>query len=112
MNAWKAKMKYVKEIQDAYDAGFNAGREDGIKVAIKVNLFQIIQYLGDKRGWKRERIAEGLKWLVKHADMMLEDYTTFKEVVDAVREEYGIIYQDGQFIMLTDEAWEKAKNVS
>jgi len=112
MDAWKAKKKYVKEIQDAYDEGMKAGRDEGIAVAIKVNLFQIIQFLGDKRGWKRESIADALRWLVKHADMMLEDYTTFKEVVDAVRDEYGIVYRDGQFIMLTEESWEKLKNVS
>ena len=110
MDSFKAWKRRNKDIDEAYEAGRKKGFDEGVQIAIKVNLFQVIQLLGDKRGWKRERIAEAVKWLVKHADMMLEDYTTFQEVMDAVKDEYGIVYRDGSFIMLTDEAWETMKN--
>mgnify|MGYP006896834360 CR=1 FL=1 len=42
--------------------------------------YQIIQYLGDKRGWCRESIFRALLWLHKHAECLLEDLTTFDEL--------------------------------
>ena len=91
-----------KKRKEDYDQGYEKGFETGVSFAIKVILFQVIQYLGDKRGWKPERIFEALMWLHKHAEMMLENYTTFNEVVEAVREEYGIVYEDGKFILIND----------
>ena len=74
----------------------------GIRTAVKVNLYQVIQYLGDKRGWKRESIMKALLWMHKHAEMLLDDYTTMPEVEQAVLEEYGIRYNDGNFELLEE----------
>lgn len=93
----------IKKRGKDYQQGFDAGVKEGIKVAIKVNLFQVIQFLGDKRGWKRERIMDALLWIHKHAEMLLEDYTTFPEVEEAVLEEYGIKYDNGSFILLEEK---------
>ena len=91
-----------KKRNDDYMKGYDDGVKNGIKTAVKVNLYQVIQYLGDKRGWKRERIMEALKWLHKHAEMLLEDYTTMPEVEQAVLEEYGIKFVDGNFVMMEE----------
>lgn len=91
-----------KRSQD-YAKGHDDGVKDGIRVAIKVIMFGVVQYLGDKRGWKRERIFEALQWLQKYAEMQVEEYTTFHEVVDAVETEYGIIEKDGIFYMLQED---------
>lgn len=91
-----------KKRNDDYRKGYDEGVKNGIQIAIKVNLYQVIQYLGDKRGWKRERIMEALLWMHKHAEMLLEDYTTFPEVEQAVLEEYGIKYEEGSFILLEE----------
>lgn len=91
-----------KRTQD-FENGYKEGVEEGIKVAIKVNLFEVIQFLGDKRGWKRESIFDALQWMHKHAEMILENYTTMKEVEEAVKDEYGIVYKDGTFYMLEEE---------
>lgn len=90
-----------KRNQD-YMSGYDEGVKIGIKTAVKVNMFQMIQYLGDKRGWKRERIVEAILWIHKHAEMLLEDYTSMPEVEQAVLEEYGIKFADGNFILLED----------
>ena len=74
----------------------------GIRTAVKVNLYQVIKYLGDKRGWKRESIMKALLWMHKHAEMLLDDYTTMPEVEQAVLEEYGIRYNDGNFELLEE----------
>jgi len=97
-----------KRSQD-YAKGHDDGVKDGIRVAIKVIMFGIVQYLGDKRGWKRERIFEALQWLQKYANMQVENYTTFKEVVEAVKDEYGITENDGIFYLLTDEGMKNEK---
>ena len=88
-----------KRNQD-YLKGYEEGLKIGIKTAVKVNLYQMIQYLGDKRGWKRERIIEAIMWIHKHAEMLLEDYTTMPEVEQAVLEEYGIKFVDGNFVVV------------
>ena len=98
--------RYKNRSKD-FENGYKHGFEEGVKAAVKINLFQVIQYLGDKRGWKRERIFEALLWLYKHAEMILEDYTTFDEVVEAVKEEYGIIYDNGSFILLDEKEWKE-----
>lgn len=95
-----------KRSQD-YAKGHDDGVKDGIRVAIKVIMFGVVQYLGDKRGWKRERIFEALQWLQKYAEMQVEEYTTFKEVIASVKEEYGIVENDGVFYMLTEEEMER-----
>lgn len=85
-----------------YEKGYADGVTAGIKIAIKVNMLQFIQFLGDKRGWRRESIFAAMQWTHKHAEMILEDYTTLKEVEEAVKEEYGIIYKDGTFYLLEE----------
>ena len=99
---------HKKRTQD-YESGYKQGFKTGVNAAVKVLSYQIIQYLGDKRGWCRESIFRCLLWLHKHAEMILEEYTTFDEVVEAVAEEYGIVYTDdgenGNFALLTEEAW-------
>lgn len=87
-----------KRTQD-YEQGYEAGRIDGVRFAVKFMLFSVIQFLGDKRGWKRESIFRAVMWLHKHAEMIGEELTTFEEVIEAVKEEYGIYYKDGKFIM-------------
>lgn len=91
-----------KKRNDDYMKGYDDGVKNGIKTAVKVNLYQVIQYLGDKRGWKRERIMEAIMWMHKHAEMLLEDYTTMPEVEQAVLEEYGIKFVDGNFVMMEE----------
>ena len=76
---------------------FEKGRAEGVREAVQFILFSVIQFLGDKRGWKPERIMEAVVWIQKHAMMVDEGYTTFSEVVEAVREEYGIVYENGVF---------------
>ena len=88
-----------------YQSGFDAGVEQGVRESIHYILMAVIQYLGDKRGWKRERIFDAILWLNKHAVMLIEEYTTFPEVADAVKDEYGIVYDDGRFILLPEEEW-------
>ena len=97
-----------KRNQD-YSKGYDDGVKNGIRVAIKVIMFGVVQYLGVKRGWKRERIFEALQWLQKYAEMQVEEYTTFKEVIASVKEEYGIVENDGVFYMLTEEEMKNAK---
>ena len=103
MNVLSCQKKRMEE----YQKGYEEGLKKGVKEAVKVNLYQVIQYLGDKRGWKREQIFKALLWLHKHAEMILEDYTTFDEVVEAVAEEYGIVYieENENFALLAEEAW-------
>lgn len=96
-----------KKRSNDYENGYKNGFKVGVKAAVKVLSYQMIQYLGDKRGWKREQIFKALLWLHKHAEMILEDYTTFDEVVEAVAEEYGIVYieENENFALLAEEAW-------
>lgn len=93
----------VKARKKDWADGFEEGRKEGVRMAVEFIMFSVIQFLGDKRGWKRERIMEAVKWIAKHANMIEEEYTTFPEVVEAVRDEYGIVYQDGAFGMI--ENW-------
>ena len=102
MNVLACRKKRNQDYMQGYDEGLKVG----IRTAVKVNLFQVIQFLGDKRGWKRERIMEALLWMHKHADMLLEDYTSMPEVEEAVKDEYGIIYEDGNFILLGKDEFE------
>ena len=85
-----------------FRSGYDKGVADGISIAIKVLMYQVIQYLGDKRGWTRESIFKALMWMHKHSEMLLEELTTFDEVVEAVKEEYGIIYEDGAFKLIDE----------
>lgn len=99
----------AKKRSNDYQNGYSKGFEQGVKAAILINLYQVIQFLGDKRGWKRESIFDALQWLHKHAEMILEDYTTFSDVRQAVEEEYGIVEKDGIFYMLSAAEWELRK---
>ena len=98
-------MTTYKHRKQDYKKGFDDGVKEGVRCSIQDILFAVIQYLGDKRGWKRERIMEAIKWLNKHAAMLIEDYLTFPDVVEQVRDEYGILYKDGAFYMLSDKEW-------
>lgn len=105
MNVLSVTKKRGKDYQSGYAAGVKAG----IKAAVKVLMYAVCQYLGDKRGWKRESIARAILWLHKHCMMQLKGYTTAKEVEDSVIEEYGIKFEDGTMVFLTGEDWEKEK---
>lgn len=94
-----------------FKKGYDLGFKDGVKIAVEVILYSVIQYLGDKRGWKRERIFDALLWLHKHAEMLLEEYTTFPEVQEAVLEEYGIGFKDGKFILYEEKKNADTKTV-
>lgn len=98
-------MQCRKKRGQDYKSGFEDGVRQGVKESIKYILMAVVQYLGDKRGWKREQIFRAILWLQKHAVMILEDYTTFPEVVEAVKEEYGILYEDNNFIFLSEDEW-------
>lgn len=92
----------VKKRTRDYEKGFEDGRIEGVKQAVKFLLYGVVQYLGDKRGWTRESIFKAIMWLNKYAIMISEEYTTFPETMDAVREEYGIAFVDGNFVYLED----------
>lgn len=94
---------------EGYEKGYEKGFKKGVDASVKVILYGVIQFLGDKRGWHRRSIFEAIRWLHKHSEMILENYTTFDEVVEAVRSEYGIICEDTRFMLLSDEAWEEVK---
>ena len=104
MNILQSMRKRNEQQQKGYQEGFAAG----VAIAIKVNLFAIIQFLGDKRGWKRESIFDCLLWLHKHAEMILEDYLTFDSVREQVEDEYGIVEDNGIFSLLPEKEWQEA----
>ena len=99
MNVLNCKKKTDK--QRAYDEGYNQGLRD----ATEYMLYSYIQFLGDERGWKTESILKGIKRIHRKATMILEDYTTYEEVKEAVKEEYGIVIEDGQ--VKFDSKWIK-----
>lgn len=113
MDAYKAYKKRAAEYEKGYQDGNDAGFKDGVQIAIKVMMFQFAQFLGDKRGWNRHSIFRAMRWLNKHADMMIEDYMSFDGVMNQVREEYGIVYDNDQFMLMSDFEYERMrKNVS
>lgn len=113
MDSFKAWKKRQAEYKVAYNEGKDDGFKEGVNIAIKVNLYQFAQYLGDKRGWNRYSIFRALRWMEKHANMMLENYMSFDGVMNQVKEDYGIVWHDGQFFLLTDAELERIqKNVS
>ena len=93
---------YLKRRRTDYNGGYVDGTRDGVRKAVEFMMYSMIQYLGDKRGWKRERLFEAVKWIAQHAIMISEDLTTFPEVVQAVHDKYGIIIDDGKIIMLEE----------
>lgn len=99
MNVLNCKKKTDK--QRAYDEGYNQGLRD----ATEYMLYSYIQFFGDERGWKTESILKGIKRIHRKATMILEDYTTYEEVKEAVKEEYGIVIEDGQ--VKFDSKWIK-----
>lgn len=106
MNVMSVQKKRSKD----FEAGYKKGREVGIHQATIVNVFQFIQYLGDKRGWKRERIFDAILWIHKTAECVVEDLTTFPEIMEAVKEEYGIVLDGDKFCLLSEKAWEEVKS--
>lgn len=98
MNVLACKKKRNKD----YNDGYAAGREEGINNAVEYMLLSFIQFLGDKRGWSIESILKAVKWVHKHAVMIVEEYTSYGEVKTAVKEEYGIIIDDGRIIFNPD----------
>lgn len=99
MNVLNCKKKTDK--QRAYDEGYNQGLRD----ATEYMLYSYIQFFGDERGWKTESILNGIKRIHRKATMILEDYTTYEEVKDAVKDEYGIVIENGQ--VMFDTKWIK-----
>lgn len=97
MNVMKTLKTRREEAVRAYEQGYADGRAAGVGQAVEFNLYSMIQYLGDKRGWKPARIEEAIRWIHKHAMMIYEELTTFDEVKEAVWEEYGIKFEDGKF---------------
>ena len=93
-----------KQRRKDYVDGYAAGRKDGCRQCVEFMIYSMIQYLGDKRGWKPERIMEAVAWIAKHAAMIDEELTTYTEVQEAVKEEYGIILKDGSFCLMDKSA--------
>lgn len=69
---------------------------------VKFMLVAFALYLGDKRGWKPRRIKEAIEWIIKFAEIIGGEYTTYDESVTALREQYGIIV-DANGTMYFDE---------
>ena len=92
-----------------YQRGHEDGVKDGVQTAVRLLLTQFGIYLGDKRGWKRERIFDAILWIHKHATMIIEGYTTFEEEAADLAADYGIVYEDGNFSLLTDAEMERRK---
>lgn len=86
-----------------YKAGYEYGFKRGVFAAVKVNYYGVIQYLGDKRGWRRESIFEALRWCRKHLEMMQDkDITSLEEVEASIKEEYGIVWNGSDFELVPD----------
>lgn len=73
---------------------------------IETMLIFFATYLGDKRGWKPERITEALKWIHKMAEMVLEDYVTVESAKYALVNDYGVLIEDGHVYTLTTQGRE------
>lgn len=99
----------IKKRSKEYHAGFEAGRKMGVQQATIVLIMFFVQFLGDKRGWKRERIFDAIIRIQSNAESVSGEWTTFPEVVDAVRKDYGIIYQDGKFCLLSEREWKEGQ---
>lgn len=93
-------MSVQKQRKKDYVEGYEAGRKEGVRQCVEFMIYSMIQFLGDKRGWKAERIMQAVSWIAKHAMMIDEDLTTYEEVQEAVKEEYGIILKDGRFCLI------------
>jgi hypothetical protein len=85
-----------KKRNEDYTAGYKAGRKEGCQQAVEFLMMSFAQYMGDKRGWKPNRIADALRWIFKQVTMIDEGYTTYAEVKQAVKDEYGIEFVDGR----------------
>lgn len=105
MNVMGCIKKRTKDYEQGYEKGYEAGRVEGVKFAVKFLLYSMIQFLGDKRGWTRESIFKAILWVHKHAEMINEELTTFDEVMEAVKDEYGIVFDDERFVLLQEGEW-------
>ena len=61
---------------------------------VKFMMVAFALYLGDKRGWKPRRIKEAIGMIIRFAEIIAEEYTTYEESVIALREQYGIIVEE------------------
>lgn len=80
----------------AIDKAYEDGKREGVNNAVQFMLYAFIQYFGDERGWKTESVLKGIRRIHRKATMILEDYTTYEEIKEAVKDEYGIVIKDGQ----------------
>lgn len=84
----------IAEFNKRIAEGQNLVKKEATNQTVNYMLVSFATYLGDKRGWKPERICEALAWIEKHAIMIYEDLTTFEEAKEALREDYGLIFTD------------------
>lgn len=69
----------------------NRLKQETARQSVKFMLIAIGMYLGDKRGWKTESIVQAIKGIVKISESINENYTTYKEMEQALCEDYGIV---------------------
>lgn len=93
------------EAEKAYEKGKAEGKQEGVNNAVQFMLYAFVQYFGDERGWKTESVLKGIRRIHRKATMILEGYTSYQEIKDAVKEEYGIVIEDGQIKF--DPSWIK-----
>lgn len=84
----------IAEAKKSIQEGYTLAKKEATNQTIDYMLVSFATYLGDKRGWKPERIREALAWIEKHAIMIYENYTTFEEAKEALREDYGLVFTD------------------
>ena len=84
----------IAEFNKRIEEGQNLVKKETMNQTVNYMLVAFATYLGDKRGWKPERICKALAWIEKFTIMIYEDYTTFEEAKEALREDYGLIFTD------------------
>lgn len=90
------KTEAEKAYEKGYEKGKAEGKQEGVNNAVQFMLYAFVQFFGDERGWKTESVLKGIRRIHRKATMILEDYTTYQEIKDAVKEEYGIVIENGQ----------------
>ena len=84
----------IAEFKKSIEEGQAIVKQETINQTVDYMLVSFATYLGDKRGWKPARIREALAWIEKFAIMLYEEYTTYEEAKEALKEDYGIIFTD------------------
>ena len=48
-------MSVQKQRKKDYVDGYESGRKEGVRQCVEFMIYSMIQFLGDKRGWKPDR---------------------------------------------------------